>query len=871
MSTANTPTANESAAPKLPDRLRAAAARARALPRWASENRKKAVLIGFGGLAVVLTVAVGLKSIVHPKTTLAEKQQFATALVALDAADFSNARYLAKQLLESETYPRESLGGPLFVIGMVTATEASTQWDTHDRRQMYLIAARYLEESRDRGFPTGREGQGLFHLGKSQFETGHYAQCIPSLLESEKNYPQARREARRMLSLAYLHDDPPRLEEALSWNRKFLADDQLTAEQRESALLDEAKILLAKDDLAGCRAALARIPATAFIRHEATVLETRLLLKETEDVSANERPRVQALYAQAVEALRTVQGRDTLGGVATRQASYLLGVMYLKLGEQKAASKQFARTREVYANTPEGAAAALAEAEILAQLNDDVSARAIYKTATKMAGSPETYRNPWVSLSQFRQRLKTAYHAYVEKQGFAAAIALADSMPPIVVREEALELKARAQRAWAQHLLRQAEREPHPRAEKLKAEARFQFRESARSYAALARSHRTERRYRDDLWHTADGLLQGQDYAAAVQVLTSYLTDELPERRARVLVALGESLAALGRRDEALKSLDECIEFHPKSPVVFRARLLAAFAHEEKHDYAAAKKLLLENLHHDALTPQSAEWRQSLFALGKIHYYEGRELESKSRLVDRPVGSRLTATADVANVADEADQQAVEETLQHLTDSAQAFEDAIYRLREAKQRYPDSADAVLARYLIAEAHRRTAALPLMKINVTRIKTHRENHAAQAKTQLLAAIADFRELEEYLNAKQDKATLSPLESRVLRNCYFALGDTFFELGSLDNRYYEDAIRAYSTATNRYQHKPESLEAYVQIATCFQQLNKPHDARGILEQAKTVLNRMDENAAFEETTRYSREQWSDLLAWLAPVEE
>jgi len=871
MATANTPTANESAGLSLRDRLRAVVSQVRAAPHWANANRKKAVLIGFGGLAIMLTVAVALKTTLQPKTTLSEKKKLTTALAALDAADFSTARYIAKQLLESETYPRESLGGPLFVIGMVTAVEASTQWDTHDRRQMYLVAARYLEESRDRGFPVGREGQGLFHLGKSQFETGRYAQCILSLLESEQSYPPSRREARRMLSLAYLNDDPPQLEEALAWNRQFLDDDHLTVEQRETALLDEAKILLAKDDLAGCRAALAQIPPNAFIRHEAAVLEARLLLKETQDASEAEPPRVRESYAQAIEALRTVQGRDTLGGVATRQASYLMGVMYQKQGEQRAALKQFARTREVYVNTPEGAAAALAEAEILAQLDDDELAREVFKSATKMAGSPDTYRNPWVSLPEFRRRLRTAYHAYVEKNGFASAIALADSMPPIVIREEALELKARAQRAWAQRLSRQAEQESYLRAEKHRIEARFQFRESARSYAALSRLHRTDRRYPDDLWHTADGLLQGQDYESAVKVLQSYLADEIPERRARVLVAMGESLAALGQRDEALRSLNECIEFHPKSPVIFRARLLAAFVHDEKRNYAEAKKLLLENLHHDALTPQSAEWRQSLFALGKIHYYEGREFEGKSRLVENVMRPGPAVAVGAGRVDDATNQDAIEETLQHLTNSAKAFEEAIYRLSEAKQRYPESADAILARYLIAEAHRRSAGLPLTKIDATRIKTHRENHAAQAKTRLLTAIEDYRNLEEHLNTKQDKVELSPLESRVLRNCYFALGDTYFELGSLDSRYYEDAIRAYSTATNRYQHKPESLEAYVQIATCFGRLNKPHDARGILEQAKTVLSRMDENASFEETTRYSRQQWSDLLAWLAPVEE
>ena len=79
-------------------------------------------------------------------------------------------------------------------------------------------------------------------------------------------------------------------------------------------------------------------------------------------------------------------------------------------------------------------------------------------------------------------------------------------------------------------------------------------------------------------------------------------------------------------------------------------------------------------------------------------------------------------------------------------------------------------------------------------------------------------------------------------------------------------YDDAIQAYSAATNRYQHDPESLEAYVQIASCHRRLGRPSEARGTLEQARVVLQRIRPDADFVRTTRLARQDWVQLLDWL-----
>ena len=82
-------------------------------------------------------------------------------------------------------------------------------------------------------------------------------------------------------------------------------------------------------------------------------------------------------------------------------------------------------------------------------------------------------------------------------------------------------------------------------------------------------------------------------------------------------------------------------------------------------------------------------------------------------------------------------------------------------------------------------------------------------------------------------------------------------------------YEEAIQAYATASNRYQQQPESLEAYVQIANCQRRLDRAAEARGTLEQAKVVLNQISAETDFARIMRYDRQQWMEVLDWLATL--
>ena len=104
----------------------------------------------------------------------------------------------------------------------------------------------------------------------------------------------------------------------------------------------------------------------------------------------------------------------------------------------------------------------------------------------------------------------------------------------------------------------------------------------------------------------------------------------------------------------------------------------------------------------------------------------------------------------------------------------------------------------------------------------------------------------------------------MEQTILRNSYFAKADVLFDQGKID-----EALTAYSAATSRYQHEPEALEAYLQIAACYRRVGRHAEARGTLEQARVVLARIKPEKNFTKTTPYSRDEWTRLLTWLSAL--
>jgi tetratricopeptide (TPR) repeat protein len=750
-----------------------------------------------------------------------ERPTLKLALAALDRELYPEARLLVEQIDRTRLKETE-LGGPDFVLGIVAAREADELW-AEEKKNYSLIAAKHLAVAREKGFERALDPAGSLLFGKSLFQAGRVAECREVLEGALEALPQHATLIHQLLAVAWRRAPERDLAKALEHNRRFLADPELPISDRDNGLLRSAQLLWGLKDYDACAQALDAVPAESFSRPEAELLRGRLALRMARQLKEQlpegspdaDRQAVKEQYARAIKTLRRAQD-DPLGDLAIRRSMYLIGVCLMEMGDAKAALAQFERTRDVYLGTPEGLAAGLQEADLLLSKGREEQALAAYRRTLGAVKDTGKFTNRWIPSDKFRARILAAYQHYIDTEQYERAIELTARLAPLFPQAQGIRLTAETYRTWARNLLQTAENLPDPQGLETRKKSRALYRQAGKEFSQLGELEFTTRNYPDIVWQAAECYLAGHQFTQAVASLEEYLKYELRRRRPLALMHMGEALLALGRVDDALEALTECIEFYPHDAASFRSRLWAARANAEKGDAATAEALLRENLNGELLTPDSKEWRDSLFALGK-----------------------LLAAGD-----------------RHV--------DAIESLEEAVARYPDTRQAIEARYLIAVACQQAADGPQEKAATDSVETARIAHLKQAQQFLETAIRYYEETQQVLNRRQEQTELSSLEKSILRNSYFAVGAALVELGR-----YEDAIRAYSTATNRYQHDPEVLEAFTQIAACYRRLNKPREARGAVAQAKVVFERIKPNASFADVSIYSRKEWKDLLDWLSKL--
>ena len=746
------------------------------------------------------------------------------------------------------------------MLGAIAARDAEIEFNDDRRKVFHRLAARYLEEAHDFGFPAGRRAEGLNQLGVSLHESEQYAASLPILRDALEQNPHRASELHRMLASSYSRQSPPQFDKALMHLQEQLADRTLPPRVRQTALLERFAILFGQDRLDECRRTLDEVPDDSSLRSEKAFAIGRLLMREGDVLLGNPQatPDVAAAqadkkYEAAVKAFQLAEGADTSTNQTTPKAQYMLGRAYRKLKQYRAAAKQFDRIARLRSGTPEGLAARLELAEVQQLQGEDEQAIATFGEVLAAVKDPAAFYNVWLPLGELRDRAYQAFVRYREAGDYQSAVALSEMFTPLFPRDRTVEIQAETLRHWGRSLLMQSERLAADAAESVAVEGRAKLRAAGRQFDLLARLRRTSRTYGDQLWSSAEAYFEGHAYGRAVEMLTQFLDNVARRRRPPALVALGEAHLAIGDVDRALKPLTECIEAYPTHPDSYRARLVASQVYLEMDQdlgksmehLPQAKQLLEDNLHNEALTPRSYEWRRSLFLLGDVLFRKGMLLEVQCQKLLR----------EGAPVKD------VREGVALLEQSSEAFQQSAARLTEAAQRYPEDPQTVSAQYTAAEAHRHAAAHAGRRMELSEIEATRLALKQQLQNELQTALGEYEQLIESLNARSDRTDLTQTELGILRNCYFAKADSLFEQGE-----YELAATAYGSAANRFHNRPESLEALVQIARCHRELGRTDLARGAIERALVTLEQIPPEMDLTETTRYDRTAWSDLLSWL-----
>lgn len=830
-------------------RFHAILADLRLLPGWLRRNPVRA-----GGAAGILLISLGaliwLVSLVLPRGT-ASSATLEQALKALESGDAASARQIALAIRSNDELSYHEQGGPLYVLGIAIANDADKLWNPREKRMLHLVAAKLLQEARNHGFPEGHEAQGAFQLGKSWLVAGQPNSASEALrLALELDSPQAA-EARNLLAESYLLAEPPQPARALTVNADYLLIADLPEADRQTARLREVRIYLTLGQLSKCRQSLDKIPRAGALSIDRAILDAQLLLAQGEALLASDSdpPRdTRSFFQQAAETLRSLPLDDIANQESVAAIQYLLGVCFEQLGDDDDAIAQYNRLHRQNADTPDKVAALLREANLL--LVHKQFSQAVDLVVKAISDEQQAFgaHNPWMSRDEIQRRLAQMEQTLIDSGAFDEAHQLAGISPGPVPAWQLSQWRANTYEAQAAASEREAEKTPLVKAEQLRGKARADRRRAGREAAHLAEMRALEREFTDDLWRSAEQYYLGRDYPHAIEVVRKYLHNESRSRRPDALLLLAESQLALGEPNQAIETLMECLESFPNHPTAYQARIIAAQAYMEIGLLAEAKAMLAINVDSDSLSPRSAQWRDSLFLMGKLLHREGLEYEAKSR----------------KNGIDDDNLQASRAALADLEPAHLAFTAAIDQLTKAVERYPEAPQTREARYFLADSYRQAAKWPRKRMKLVTIEATKAALARQNQLWLDNAIVEYDRIITQLGDVQDSINHTPLEKRLLRNSYFNKADALFDLGR-----YDDAIRAYSAASNRYQNEPEALGAYVQIAACYRLLHKLQEARGTLQQAQGVLLRMKPEAKFTAATPYTREEWSALLKWLATL--
>jgi tetratricopeptide (TPR) repeat protein len=797
------------------------------LRAWATGHWLRGVIVAGTILVLIASTMAGWAYLASVALRSGELS-LDVALRDLDEGRFEAARAIVGRRLKSGRLPRSDFGGPLYVLGAIKTYDAENQATAEKRRTEFLVASRYLNEANAYGFPPGREIHGLFLLGKSLVESSQFDEGLrrlDDLLNSRLTGDEPLAwETHRLLSNTCLLMPYPSPEKALAHTEALLKKPELSGTERTEALLQQAECLTRLERFDEARQAAQAAADGKNRQDDVELILGRIALDEInatlQRVATQDRQAVirqsTAKVAEAMQYLQQAASKDNQKGRITRQTSYHLGRALELQGQTDNAIRQFAKTRQLYRDSFEGLAAALAEADLLRGNGDFEGAIAGYRRVLESFISAADYRSVVMPLPQVRERLMAALKDFVTRQRYADALVLLEHYYPLFSRTEQLELRGDTLERWGNELLADQASENTSTADADRSAGLRHLRAAGWAFEQLSQLRYATRFYTTDLWHSAENYFRGHSFSRTVQVLNEYLDNEPELRNAQALLRLGQAHLALGQIPQSIAAFEECIEFRPQDSSTSQARIDCAIAYWSDGNTSRAEQLLRENIASPLLRPESKEWKDSNFELGVLLHEMGRH------------------------------------------------EEAIGILEDAMERYPQAAQRLLAQYIVGQSYRQWAEALSLNAQQARTTTERDKNQKAAVDRFNSALIHFEDVQRTITLKTHDIHSDPLLGSMLRNCYMLEGTVLFELGNYDLDKYKEAIEAFSNVASLYPDEPFVLETFVQIANCWRRLDENEKARGSIAQAQIALNRLPAEADFATTTGFNRDEWQMLLA-------
>ncbi len=767
--------------------------------------------------------------------------------------EFGTAAKLAKTTKESNLTKRVQSSTRAFLIG-ADARQSALQMQYHPARtEKNEAAVASLEKSRDLRFPPGYDGMGNYLLGMALYELFRWGDAVAPLAIASERWPQGRSDTVECLIDIDLYGDHADPAAAMQKLDRWSALIALTPADTDRIAVKRMEILLRQQELTGIDPIWKTIAVDSPMRPNANLIFARCLRQQARDASSDAKAQ---LLTQALERLKEIDDLKSVS-VSTRRRSMLEeGLVQRDSGQLSQAVSTFSSLRLASPFEPEFMMAGIEEIDVLIDLDMFYESAATLEQLKKNFVEPKWYDNCWMPIKVMRQRLLQAAQRILAQEEFAASDKFVSALPSMCDEVDRLRLDVAIHDTWARALQKKFSTHrsstmttgdsERPVASNESERIEKTFRRAGQSIERLSRLDMRSPEFMDLLWRGIEDFHFSNDFEDSNRLINRYLDLAPRADHAAALLMRAKNEAALGQPRMALNTIDKLILAVPNSPLLPDAKLVAARLLWGLEDYDRAEALISDNLYAGNLKPDSPIWKESLLELGTLMFRQGEQLQFDA----------LSASSESSARA--------QEVLPDLERSYQQFLQSVASMEEGLRRFTEDPRRFQLLYMTAKAYRMASVWPDKLLRENRLVS--EESITQWRTQrkelLIRSRDTFAELRRAITADSEAVKTSQMEI-LLCNSYFGEADILFQEGN-----YSAAMEAYRAVANRFINEPESLEAFVQIALCQEELGQREEMRRTLEMAIDVLRRIptDRDERFKKNTRQDRAGWEKQIQWM-----
>jgi tetratricopeptide (TPR) repeat protein len=187
---------------------------------------------------------------------------------------------------------------------------------------------------------------------------------------------------------------------------------------------------------------------------------------------------------------------------------------------------------------------------------------------------------------------------------------------------------------------------------------------------------------------------------------------------------------------------------------------------------------------------------------------------------------------------------------------------AIQNLEEAVARYPEDPQIATIQYSLADAYRQDSRA-IRKSLGEALPDSRKQALTETRVTRLKKAQEIFDLAGKALESRDPRRLTALERLQMRNAAFFAADCSFDLGD-----YEQAIRRYDAAREKYPQDPASLVAMVQIVNAYIELGDTARATTANERAKLFHKSLPAEVWNDPSLPIGNEEWA---RWLGSMDK